>query len=643
MKILLKVLAVLVGLMVAIIIIVPLILPVDTVFSQVSDKVEQATNRKLSISGDKTLSLFPALKLEMNDVYFSNMDSGSQKNMISMKQLAINIPWLSLFSGELKLEKFVIIEPNILLEKDKAGRVNWDLFSQSGSETQKTKNDAQLPNQQSNIPSDFDIKLGEVAIYGGKLTYLDATTDGKHVINDFKLTVKLPSLHQPLNIKGAVTYMAQRIKLDTRISTPIKAITSKDFKLETKLSSSLFVLNFKGNIEDANSVIKGELELKGKSVKEIVKWQNIELNAGETVFNEFAFSGGVLFKDNKLSLSNLNAKLDELDIKGQSVIDLDKRLKVSANIDLGMLNLNPYLPIETKQESKDEDKSEKKPEPIIWDETQIDLSALKTMDADIKVTSTGLQLRDITLGQNAFAFKLEKGEAEVTMDEFNAYKGKGKGKIFINAKKIPYVVVTNFSLTDIQAGPLLKDAIKFDKLDGSGSIEWQLNIKGINQKQFIDSLNGRLGFGFENGAIQGANIAAMVRSAKAMLKGDFTNAGLDKGFDKSQQTDFAELSGTFKFKNGVGKNNDFKLFSPLIRITGKGELDLPKTNIDYKVTTGLVSSIEGQGTTSDATGFKVPVKVKGPLHDVKIKLDVSGASKDELKNKVKDKLKKLFG
>ena len=118
MKILLKVLAVLVGLMVAIIIIVPLILPVDTVFSQVSDKVEQATNRKLSISGDKTLSLFPALKLEMNDVYFSNMDSGSQKNMISMKQLAINIPWLSLFSGELKLEKFVIIEPNILLEKD---------------------------------------------------------------------------------------------------------------------------------------------------------------------------------------------------------------------------------------------------------------------------------------------------------------------------------------------------------------------------------------------------------------------------------------------------------------------------------------------------------------------------------------------
>lgn len=643
MKILLKVLAAIVGLVVAIVILIPLMLPVDTVFEQVTDKVEQTTNRKLSILGDKTLSLFPALKLEMNDVHFSNMDSGTQENMISMKQLAINIPWLTLLSGELKLEKFVIMEPNILLEKDKSGKVNWNLFSQPSSVTQKQGNDSQLPNQQNNFPSDFDIQLGEVAIYGGTLTYQDAAANVKHVVNDFKLTVKLPSLHQPLDIKGAVTYMAQRIELDTRVSTPIQAMTSEDFKLETELSSNLFALNFKGEIKEANSVIKGELALKGKSIKEIVKWQNIELNAGKTAFNDFEFSGGILFKDNKLSLLNLNATLDELDINGQSIIYLGERLNVSANIDLGMLNLNPYLPIDTKLESKDEDKGKKEPEPIIWDETQIDLSALKAVDANIKVKSTGLIFKDITLGQNAFSFQLEKGEAEIAMDEFNAYKGKGKGEIFINAKQVPYIVATNFSLSDIQAGPLLRDAIKFDKLDGKGSIDWQLNTKGVNQKQFINGLNGKLGFGFANGAIKGANIAAMVRSAQSMLKGDFSKAGLDKGFDKSQQTDFAELSGTFNFTDGVGNNNDFKLFSPLIRITGKGKLDLPKTDIDYKVTTGLVSSIEGQGTASDATGFKVPVRVKGPFHDVSIKLDVSSASKEKLKNKMKDKLKSFFG
>jgi len=632
-----------IGLLIAIIIIVPLILPVDTIFTQLTYKVEQVTNRKLSISGDKTLSLFPALKVELNDVHFSNMDSGSQANMMSMKQLAINIPWLSLLSGELKLEKFVITEPHILLERNKQGEANWNLFEQPNSGSQKMATESEISNQQNNIPSDFDVQLGEVAIYGGKLTYLDATSDTKYEINDFKLILELPSLHQPFTIKGAVTYMAQKIELDTRVATPFKVITSEDFKLETKLTSDLFTLSYKGDIKEANKLIEGALALKGKSLKEITKWQKVSLAAKENAFNHFSLSGNIVLADQKLNLSNFNAQLDELDIKGQSVIDLDKRLKVSANIDLGMLNLNPYLPIESKEKSKDEDKGEKKPEPIIWDETQIDLSALKSMDADIKVKSTGLKFRDITLGQSAFSFKLEKGEAEIAMDAFNAYKGKGKGEIFINAKKTPYIVATNFFLTDIQAGPLLEDAIKFDKLDGAGSIDWQLNTKGINQKQFIESLKGQLSFGFENGAIKGANIAAMVRSAQAMLKGDFTKAGLEKGFDKSQQTDFAELNGNFNFKDGVGTNNDFKLFSPLIRVTGKGILNLPKTHIDYGVSTGLVSSIEGQGTTSDATGFKVPVRIKGPFHDTNIKLDVSSASKDELKNKVKDKLKNLFG
>lgn len=271
------------------------------------------------------------------------------------------------------------------------------------------------------------------------------------------------------------------------------------------------------------------------------------------------------------------------------------------------------------------------------------MSALTTFDADIKVKSIGLKLKDVKLGTNAFSVNLHKGIARIGMDKFNAYKGKGEGKVFINANKVPYTMETHFALTTIQAEPLLTDAIKLDKLSGSGSIDWQLKTKGNNQKQLMDNLNGRLGFNFEDGAIKGANIAAMVRSAEAMLKGDFSKTGLDKGFDKSQQTDFAKLSGMLNFQNGVGTNNDFKLFSPLMRVTGKGMVNLPKTKIDYGVSTGLVSSIEGQGTKSRATGFKVPVRVKGPFHDINIKLDISSVSKDKLKNKVKDKFKKLFG
>tara|TARA_R110000744_G_C19150409_1_gene539342 strand:- start:186 stop:776 length:591 start_codon:yes stop_codon:yes gene_type:complete len=195
---------------------------------------------------------------------------------------------------------------------------------------------------------------------------------------------------------------------------------------------------------------------------------------------------------------------------------------------------------------------------------------------------------------------------------------------------------------------------------GKGSLNWNLNTTGQSQKSFIGALNGKLGFEFADGAVKGANVAEMVRKGKELISGNFGAAseGLDTGFEESEQTDFSALTGSFNFTNGVGNNTDLSLISPLIRISGEGDVDLPQTIVNYRLVTGIVGSIEGQGTTDDSTGFKIPLRIKGQFHDVGIKLDVSNALKDEArqklddakeeakekaKDKVKDKLKGLFG
>lgn len=169
-----------------------------------------------------------------------------------------------------------------------------------------------------------------------------------------------------------------------------------------------------------------------------------------------------------------------------------------------------------------------------------------------------------------------------------------------------------------------------------------------------------MAFEFADGAVKGANIAEMVRKGKEIISGNFGAAseGLDTGFEEAEQTDFSALTGSFNFIKGVGRNTDLSLISPLIRISGEGDVDLPLTKVDYRLVTGIVDSIEGQGTSDDSTGFKIPLRIKGPFHDVGIKLDISNALKDEAKkklddakekakekakDKVKDKLKGLFG
>ncbi|WP_105265673.1 AsmA family protein [Pseudoalteromonas sp. T1lg76] len=647
MKTLAKVLGIIIVVIIGLLIAIPFFIPVDAIFTKVSEQVEKTTGRTLTIAGDKNLAIFPSLRLELNDVSFSNMADGSRVNMATMKQLDIHIPWTSLFSGEVKLDKFVIREPDVLLETNAQGKGNWQLFDKVAEQQPEQTKSGQV-----SLPENFDIELGEVAIYGGQFTYLDGQTGAKQQISDLELAVLLQSLRKPLELKGGITYMAQRFNLDVVVDNPLKAIEGRPFAVTKTVDSDLVNVEFKGQIADQGQNISGTLHLDGDSVKDIAKWQGVELDAKDNAFNAFSVDGSMQMQGQSFTINKLVAKLDELAIEGMSTINLGERLAINANVDLGMLDLNPYLPEPTEtpaEKPADDAKGDAKAEPIVWDDTKMDLSALNSLDANVVVRSSGLKARDITLGENQFTLKLQNAVANLSMDKFVAYEGQGKGTVMLNAKQAPYQINTNFSLAGINAEPLLTDAAKFDKLMGKGSIDWQLSTRGQSQKDFVNALAGKLSFNFADGAVKGANVAELVRKAKELIKGNTAALadGLNTGYDESQKTDFTALTGSMTFTNGVGTNSDLSLQSPLVRISGEGEVDLPATEVNYRLVTGIVDSIEGQGTTDDSTGFKIPMRIKGPFHDVGIKLDVADAAKEEakekVKDKVKDKLKGLFG
>ncbi|MEM0516111.1 AsmA family protein [Pseudoalteromonas sp. YIC-827] len=646
MKTLAKVLGIIIVVIIGLLIAIPFFIPVDAIFTKVSEQVEKTTGRTLTIAGDKNLAIFPSLRLELNDVSFSNMADGSRANMATMKQLDIHIPWTSLFSGEVKLGKFVIREPDVLLETNAQGKGNWQLFDKVAEQQAEQTKSGQV-----SLPENFDIELGEVAIYGGQFTYLDGQTGAKQQISDLELAVLLQSLRKPLELKGGITYMAQRFNLDVVVDNPIKAIEGRPFAVTKTVESDLVNVEFKGQIADQGQNISGTLHLEGDSVKDIAKWQGVELNAKDIAFNAFSVDGSMQMQGQSFTINKLVAKLDELAIEGMSTINLGERLAVNANVDLGMLDLNPYLPEPTEAVEAPAEKpaEDAKAEPIVWDDTKMELSALNSLDANVVVRSSGLKARDITLGENQFTLKLQNAVANLSMDKFVAYEGQGKGTVMLNAKQAPYQINTNFSLAGINAEPLLTDAAKFDKLMGKGSIDWQLNTRGQSQKDFVNALAGKLSFNFADGAVKGANVAELVRKAKELIQGNTAALadGLNTDYDESQKTDFTALTGSMTFTNGVGTNSDLSLQSPLIRITGEGEVSLPATEVNYRLVTGIVDSIEGQGTTDESTGFKIPMRIKGPFHDVGIKLDVADAAKEKakekVKDKVKDKLKGLFG
>lgn len=657
MKILLKSTFVILVTLVLLIVVATQLISTQDIVNQVTSKVKQTTGRTLTVNGEQSLRAFPSLSITLSDVHFSNAQGGSKQDMASISELLIHIPWLSVFSGELTVDKFVINNPNILLEKNADGSVNWQFSSLTNKENTKASevdtSDAKAPAKTSNndgslvLPQAFDISLGQVEVNGGKLTFIDHQSEETKIIDQLNLAILLPSLRKPLNFSGSVRYMEQVFELKTSITTPAKAINNQTFAVKVDLISQLVNLQYQGDVIQQGKEFKGKLSVSGDSVKQLLAWQNIALEAKEEAFNKFSFTTAMHFVNNQLSLTDLTVDLDALAFKGSTAITLSSPLKIVSNIDLGILNLNPYLPEQSAVVNEEPPESEGKSQPIVWDDTALDLSALSLINADITIQSSQLLVQEIKLGKNEIALVLDNGVAKVALKSFQAYEGTGSGAIKINAAKKPYKITTNFTLANINAEPLLRDAAGFDKLMGKGQLAWQLSTQGISQRDFIHQLDGKLDFSFLDGAVKGVNLAAIAKSAANIVKGNFSSVSLDSDFSNADKTDFAALTAAFTLNNGVANTTNLSLDNPFIRVSGTGDIDLPKTKVNLKVKSKIVGSAQGQASAGSNSGFEIPIKITGPFHKIKIRPDIkSGAkekAKDKVKDKLKDKLKGLFG
>jgi AsmA protein len=602
----------------------------------------------LTVNGEQSLSVFPSLTLALNDVNFSNVAGGSKPNMASINELLIHIPWFSVFSGELAIEKFVINDPNILLEKSVDGSVNWQFSTMANTDhdTEKDTKTSPTTDKPVTLPDGFDISLGQVEINGGKLTFIDHQSKEKKIIDQLDLAITMPSLRQALNLSGSVRYMAQTLELESIITSPAKAINNQPFAVELNLTSALVKLNYQGEVVQQGEELNGKLSLSGDSVKALLNWQNIALVAKDEAFNKFSLSTNMGFANNKLTLNKLKVSLDELEFNGSTAITLSEPLNISSTIDLGILDLNPYLP-EPSSEVETTPTDDQVSQPIVWDNTALDLSVLTSINANISIKSSQLLVRDIKLGKNELALMLNKGVADVQLKSFQGYEGNGSGAIKLNANKKPYQITTKFDLANINAEPLLTDAVGFDKLIGKGQLAWDLSTQGISQREFIKQLNGHLDISFIDGAVKGVNLAAIAKSASNIMQGNLSAVSLDSDFSNADKTDFAALTGKFTLTNGVATTDNLSLNNPFIRISGTGDINLPETKVNLQIKSKVVASTQGQAAEATDSGIVIPIKITGPFHDIKIRPDVSSGAKDKvkdkIKDKVKDKLKGLFG
>lgn len=282
-------------------------------------------------------------------------------------------------------------------------------------------------------------------------------------------------------------------------------------------------------------------------------------------------------------------------------------------------------------------------------ERLMDFAALRKLHANGSIRVGALKLADIKTANVRLDLRAADGKLDINPLSANLYGGSAAGAISIVAGS-PARYAIRQTLTGIDIGSLMKDAIEKDTLEGKGNVQLDLTSAGATVDQIRKGLNGTARLELRDGAIRGVNVAQAIREAKArigQIRGDEKPQG---GTGSStQKTDFSELTGSFRIVDGVAHNEDLSIKSPLVRVAGSGDIYLAENRLDYLARATVVSTLQGQGgpELQALKGLTIPVRLSGPFNAIGWRIDLAGMASelakqklDERKEEVREKAQK---
>ncbi len=355
--------------------------------------------------------------------------------------------------------------------------------------------------------------------------------------------------------------------------------------------------------------------------------QPIPQTQSDQVLNHAELSLAINAKPNFIKLTDLILRLDQSTLTSQLQVKNLDNPAIALNADLDHFNLDHYLPPTEKAEATP---------PPANDTTAtepLSLEPIRALNLDGQINIGELTASNLKVSDIAITLKADKGKINIHPLKARLYEGHYSGDIQLNAQGDTLSTSLNETLTGIQAGPFLKDLIDNDLLQGKGDLKFKLSADGLDVDEIMQTLTGNVAILFRDGAVNGFNLGKILRDARARLQGKEISK------DDVSKTDFAELSASLELKEGVAHNSDLKFKSPLLRLTGKGDIYYIKQTLNYLATVTIVGTSKGQGgkEMAELKGLPIDVSIKGTFTEPKFKVDLASALKARAKAKAKEK------
>lgn len=639
--------------------------------------VQEKKQRTLKLDGDIKLTFFPRIGADLGKLALS--EHGNDKEFAAIESARVSLAVLPLLKKQLVVDHIRIDGLRARLVRHPDGSTNIDDLLKKEDESEQFK---------------FDIE--GVSITRAGLSFDDQMAGRKLDISGLEFSSGRLANNQPGKVDLKFTLQSENPKINAQVTlaggllfdTEAKAVTldklafslagkygadgldirltSPKFELEPERVAGKIDLTAKlmqpgGNLDIALSVpaLTGKisalradnftLDVNGKLGDNTIKSRiastfSANLDARQFSLDKFVASftlGGPAMPRSldmnldgaaRLDLTKQNAhldltgKIDDSPLKARLGISHFDAPAYDFDIAIEQMDVDRYLS-PARPEAKQPEKA-------------LDFGFLKNLNANGQLSIGTLKVANIKSSNIKLNVKAGGGNMNIAPISANFYQGTLNGAISLHGGGTPRVALKQ-NLAGVSVGPLLKDATKVDMLEGHGSVALDVNTQGATFSAMKKALQGSAALNLHDGALKGINIAGAIRSAKARFgspQGESTQAA-----NAADKTDFSELKASFQINQGVAHNEDLSAKSPLLRLTGNGDVNIGESSMNYLAKATVVASLEGQGgkELSSLKGMTVPVRITGPFDGLKYSLDFGAMASEAVKQQAEQKKEEI--
>lgn len=600
---------------IALLLIVPMFVNLQKYKPEIEKQVTKATGRPCSIGGDLRLSLFPWAGLTFSDLQLGNPPGFGEKQFLMVKAFDVRARLIPLLFRELEVKRFVIDGLQVVLERNKQGRGNWEGIGKpsEGSVLEHAEKRSKEKERQKGLPLGA-LAVGEFTVANSSILLIDDSTGRKREISQVNLRLKDVSLDRPIRLALSAAVEGNPLSVEGQlgplgkdpgkgeipIDLAVKAFNEVDLQLRGSLiapaKSQQFDLEFKTS------------PFSPRKLMSAIGQPFPIATADPQALSRVALKAKVKGDPQSCAVSDGDLQLDESRLDFALNAKDFPRPDVSFDVKLDRINLDRYLTAPAEGKGSGES-GQVEPKKTDYAPLRKLVLAGSIQVGSFTVKKAKLENLHLKVSGKNGVFLLDPATAKL-------YQGTLTTKASLDVSQdIPKTSVS-LQAKGIQGGPLVKDLTAKDFIEGVGKIDAVIEMAGAEPDTIKRSLNGKGEFLLRDGAIKGIDLAGMVRNVKAAF--DLAKAG------ERPRTDFSEFVIPFTITHGVVTTTQTALTSPLVRLLAAGKANLVDQTLDFRVEPRFVATLKGQGDTKERKGIAVPVLVRGTFSSPTFQPDLKG-------------------